>query len=184
MNRLKNIVIAADFSACSNAALVQAVRMARWNNARLHALHVIDTLVVTDLAEARHAPLEQVRQQAVHGAAHELCRRLEEAGGEAGSSVVLGAPIDEILKKVRGVSADLLVAGARGESAEDQSVGTLAAKCLRKSPGKVMLVGGHSAKPFRTVVACVDFSDTSREVVQQTLRVASQDGGEVHLLYV
>ncbi len=40
------------------------------------------------------------------------------------------------------------------------------------------------AHPFRRIVACVDFSDTSREVVAQAWRVAGRDRAEVHLLHV
>jgi nucleotide-binding universal stress UspA family protein len=47
-----------------------------------------------------------------------------------------------------------------------------------------MLVKATHARPFRRIVACVDFSDTSREAVVQTLRVASQDRAEVHFLHV
>ena len=40
------------------------------------------------------------------------------------------------------------------------------------------------AQPFRRIVACVDFSETSREVVAQAWRVADRDRAEVHLLHV
>jgi universal stress protein E len=52
---------------------------------------------------------------------------------------------------------------------------------------KTILVGvdfSECAQPFRRIVACVDFSETSREVVAQAWRVAGRDGAEVHLLHV
>jgi nucleotide-binding universal stress UspA family protein len=62
--------------------------------------------------------------------------------------------------------------------------GTLATKCLRKVPAKVMLVHERQTGPFRRIVAGVDFSDQSREAVTQALRVADQDHAEVHFLHV
>jgi nucleotide-binding universal stress UspA family protein len=62
--------------------------------------------------------------------------------------------------------------------------GTLATKCLRKAPSKVMLVHEGHPGSFRKVVACVDFSEQSREAVAQALRVAAQDDSQVDFLHV
>lgn len=48
----RSIVMGVDFTPCSAAALTQAVRIAERARATLHAVHVIETLVVADLAEA------------------------------------------------------------------------------------------------------------------------------------
>jgi nucleotide-binding universal stress UspA family protein len=47
MDSLKNIVVGVDFSAGSRAAHAQAVRMAHWNEAALHVVHVIDEDLVS-----------------------------------------------------------------------------------------------------------------------------------------
>ena len=67
MNELRTIVVGLDFSRCSLKALAHAVRIARWNGARLHAVHVIDALVLTDLAEVLRIPPDEVRAQHVRG---------------------------------------------------------------------------------------------------------------------
>lgn len=96
----------------------------------------------------------------------------------------MSTPLHEVLSRVRAVSADLLVAGARGCRAPIQGVGTLAAKFARKAPTKVLLVSEGCTDPFRKVVACVDFSPASQLVVQQALRVAGREGSEIHCLHV
>lgn len=184
MNKLRTIVVGLDFSLCSLKALGHAVRIARWNGARLHVVHVIDALVVIDLAEVLRIPLDEVRTQASRTAEHELERQVLEAGGEATVRVAIGSPIEEILKVVREVSADLLVVGAHGDSAPDLGAGTLAIQCLRKAPTKVLLVDNEAGAAFRTIVACVDFSPTSRHAVEQAQRVASREDGEIHCLHV
>jgi nucleotide-binding universal stress UspA family protein len=95
-----------------------------------------------------------------------------------------GTPIDCILRRVRETGTDLLVLGLTGSSMIPMGAGTLATKCLRKAPTKVMLVHEGHAGSFRSVVACVDLSEQSREAVVQALRVAAQDGSQVHFLHV
>jgi nucleotide-binding universal stress UspA family protein len=98
--------------------------------------------------------------------------------------VDVGSSIDCIRRRVRETKADLLVLGVSGSSMIPMGAGTLATKCLRKVPAKVMLVHERQAGPFRRIVACVDFSEQSREAVTQALRVAEQDHADVHFLHV
>jgi len=95
MNQLKNILVAVDFSDCSKAALAQAVHIARWNGARLHALHVIEPLVVTDVALAMHASQLDATDLIYRQGQAELQAWLEETGGPAEVSVVVGSPMVE-----------------------------------------------------------------------------------------
>jgi nucleotide-binding universal stress UspA family protein len=146
----------------------------------------VEYLVLSDAAYASHIPHAQLERDAVAQAKQRLQRWLAEAGAssDAQALVDLGTPIDCVLRRVRETKADLLVLGVTGSSMIPMGAGTLATKCLRKSPTKVMLVHeGHSA-PFRKVVAGVDFSEQSREGVAQALCVAAQDDSQVHFLHV
>lgn len=184
MNQLRSIVVAVDFSACSRKALRHAVRIARWNEARLHLVHVIDGLVVVDLAEAVRAPLAEVQTQAASSAEHELQACLREAEGEGSVLVRIGSPIEEILKIVGLLEADLLLMGANGTSVPHMGAGTVAVQCLRKAPTKVLLVGLYARESFRTIAAAVDFSETSSVVVEQARRVAACEDSAVHCVHV
>jgi nucleotide-binding universal stress UspA family protein len=174
MNQLKRILLGTDFSPCSTAALNQAARLARWNNARLRAVHVIDELVVSEYAEALQRPLTQVQQEVIAEAGNRLNRWLAEAGvvDPGVGEVVIGLPLDVLLCRVQ------------GESTSHNDAGNLALKCLRKSRTKVMLVHEAHAGPFRNVVAGVDFSETAREAVEQALRVGQEDQSHVHFVHV
>ncbi len=186
MNKLKTILVGADFSDCSRSALEQAVRVAKWNHARLHALHSVEYLTLSDAAWASHIPHEELERDAVAEAKQRLQRWLAEVGAatEAQALVEVGAPIDCVLRRVRETQADLLVLGVSGSSMIPMGAGTLATKCLRKATTKVMLVHEGHAGPFRKVVACVDLSEPCREAVAQALRVATQDDSQVHFLHV
>lgn len=51
MDCLKNIVVGVDFSYFSRCALKQAARIAGWSQAKMHAVHVVDTSMVNHLKE-------------------------------------------------------------------------------------------------------------------------------------
>lgn len=186
MNQLKRILLGTDFSPCSTAALHQAARLALWNNARLRAVHVIDELVLREYAEALQQSPTLIQEEVIAEAGNRLNRWLAEAGlADPGvGEVVIGLPLDVLLRRVQELDVNLLVLGVRGESTAHNDAGNLALKCLRKSPTKVLLVHEAHAGPFRNVVAGVDFSETAREAVEQALRVGQQDQSHVHFVHV
>jgi nucleotide-binding universal stress UspA family protein len=186
VNQIKLILVGVDFSECSRCALEQAVRLARWNNAGLRIIHAMapPSLISTD--ETVQQTLDGMRGRIREAAIARLADWAGEAGAPAGHSreVINGVPLDVLLTESRSKDADLLVLGVTGDSLLTNGAGTLATKCLRKAGTKVMLVNATHAQPFRRIVACVDFSETSREVVAQACRVAGRDRAEVHLLHV
>ncbi len=138
--------------------------MARWNKARLHALHSIEYLTLSDAAWVSHISQEKLEQDAAAEARRVLDQWLKKSQAPPGTGVLVdvGSPIDCVLRRVRELKADLLVLGVNGSSMIPMGAGTLATKCLRKVPAKVMLVRERQSGPFRRIVACVDFSEQSR----------------------
>ena len=209
MDRLKNVVIGVDFSEFSQVALAQAKHVARWNQTDMHLIHVVDKLVVSDLQQAVKQPMDQVTedvrrttQQRIGElfAGDPLERRTEPPGVKTGEyaerrlrdvrrielmvDVVVGTPYEEILKRVKEVNGDLLVMGSNGTSKPQRGLGELARKCARKAPCRVLIVRETHADPFKLVVACVDFSSVSAQVVQQAIRVAQQDKAALHVVHM
>ncbi len=186
MNQLKSILVGVDFSECSRCALEQAVRLARWNKAGLNVIHVMDSSALDNSMTSFPPELDELRRILREQAIRRLAEWTKEAGAPEGHSreVMNGAPLDLLLQESRTRHADLLVLGVTGDSLLPYGAGTLATKCLRKSATKVLLVKQTHPRPFRRIVACVDFSETSREVVKHALRVAGQDQAELHFLHV
>lgn len=48
----------------------------------------------------------------------------------------------------------------------------------------VLFVRDTQAGPFKYVVGAVDFSETSREALAQSIRVAAQDGAALHVVHI
>jgi len=192
MDSLDHIVVGVDFSDFSRSAVSQAVRMAGWNQAKLHALHVVDTSIVNHLKEfwgCRRALLgSQQAVEKIRGSAltelKELVAGSEPQNGSVDVDAMTGTPFLEILRRVKRTSADLLVLGSNGSSDPSKGAGALATKCVRKAATKVLLVRGYHGERFKTVVACVDFSESSHRVIEQAIRVAQQDGASLRLLHV
>jgi universal stress protein E len=186
MNKLKTILVGVDFSECSRSALEQSVRLARWNSAGLRIIHVLPPASLNSAGAELQPTLDEWRERMREHAIARLADWAAQAGAPAGHSreVMNGVPLDVLLTESRSRNADLLVLGITGDSLLPNGAGTLATKCLRKAGTKVMVVKESHAQPFRRIVACVDFSDTSREVVAQAWRVAGWDRAEVHLLHV
>ncbi len=192
MDSLENIVVGVDFSAFSQSALAQALRIARWNEARLHVLHTIDPSAASVVREAlfvERASSEpgdiclEVRDSVLRQLG-DLIAVSEPTDVEVLADAVAGTPLIEILRGVRDVSADLLVLGSNGTSDPARGAGALAAKCVRKAATKVLLVRELHVERFGCVVACVDSSDMSNGVVEQAIRVAQHDRAPLHLLHV
>jgi len=186
MNTLKTILVPVDFSTGSRSALDQAMRLSGINAAKLHVLHVVDTEAVSAMAAGRQISVERQSAVAHEGAKVALARWLAQAGAPSSceSTVVMGVPLHEILEKTKALQADLLVAGSTGSGETLTGAGSLACKLARNAPCKVLLVRANHPQAFKKVVACIDFSDTSREVLAQARRVALQDGAAVDYVHV
>lgn len=186
MNRLQNILAVVDLSPCSRAALAQAARLSTWNKARLHVLYGVDELDLIEAAEAMKQPFEAFQEVTLKGAEAALKQMMRRTKLPAGTAyrIEVGPIIELLLRVVNSTSADLVVMGVRGTPDGPNGAGMLATRALRKTRTKVMLVEEGKTRRFRRIIACIDFSETSREVVIQTLRVARQDRSQVRFVHV
>lgn len=185
MNRLKNIVVGVDFSKRAKCALTEAVRLARWNHSKLHLVHVVEEEAAAELARHENRDLDDLREELVADAKESLLEWSAAADLPEHTSfrVVYGYPTEELIKQIKQVNADLFVAGVRGTVNEAKGAGNQAARLVRGAPCKVMLVEEGGTRPFKVIVAAVDFSPTSKTVVEQALQIAGLDGSQVHFLH-
>jgi len=186
MNTLKTILVAVDFSTGSRAALDQASRIALLQGARLHVLHVVDSAAVATMAATRESTYESQATTATEGARTALQAWLAHSAvpPNVEVTIAIGTPLHEILEHVRSLKADLLVAGIAGIGQAAAGAGSVSGKLARKSPSRVLLVRSNHPHAFKKVVACLDFSDTAREVMASARRIAIKDSASVDFLHV
>jgi nucleotide-binding universal stress UspA family protein len=197
MDRLTNIVVGVDFSKYSQNALAQAIRIANWNEAKLHVVHVIEPTLTTSLADAYGVAgvntwsgfREMARERTARMIS--IARKLSTPNGQTeppevqiNVEILFGNPFVHMLRLVRDVDAKLLILGSNGTSPPSQGPGSLATRCIHKAPIKVMLVTEYCVEPFKRIVACVSFSDTCHQTIKQAIRIARQEKSALHVLHV
>ena len=183
MKPLKCIVVGVDYSDCSNNAIREAGRLARWHHATLVCLHVFEEEIMHDFRHHYELDNSGILQQAREHLDRHVASLLGDQ--EVENTVVIGYPFKEILQEVHTRGADLLVLGSRGHREKDtRKTGYFAAKCIRKAPVEVLLERAHQDGPFRSIVACVDFSETSHLAAERAVEIALQDGSSLEFLHV
>lgn len=186
MNALKTILVAIDFGRASEAALAQAIRMAAWNRAAVHALHVVDTGVLLEAQEYLSGLQEQIQEALIADATD---RWNKFGGGVDGRDncrfhIVVNSPRYAVLKTADDLRADLVVMGLRSDDAGGKGPGPLATDCIENLNCPVLLAAENQPGPFKRILACVDFSPTSVRALTAAARIALQDSAALHVLHV
>jgi nucleotide-binding universal stress UspA family protein len=187
MSSSKRILAATDFSPVAERAVQRAAHVARQQHAVLSLLHVVRPLDLypgmTLDAEAlgRH---DAVLQETGESRLDDMAGQFASAFGirvEAASRI--GRPHQEIAEHAVATGAALVVVGARGEnSLLDLLLGSTASRLVRLAAYPVLLVRKPADGPYRKVLAAVDFSPVSAEVVRQALALAG--GAPMDVLHV
>ena len=185
MNTLRTILAATDFSPASTAALAQAARLAAATGAALHVIHVVPSQRLTDWSSL----MPDHQQTVVRHLEDDACAQLDAELADLGmpdtveAHVVTGNVVHEILIAVARLEADLLVLGSNG-SAGAPDLGTIAVRCVRKAPTRVLLVPTGVEGRFERVLACLDFSELTPQILTQAFRVARVDDSQVTVVHV
>jgi len=187
MPSIRSIVAATDFSSYSEQAVQRAASFAKQHNAELHLLHVVRPLdlypgltLAPDEFGHHDQDLQQAEQARVDAMAATLASQL---GIRIHPVTRLGRAHTEIAAYAQEVSADLVAAGARGESTlMDLLLGSTVSRLLRVATCPVLIVRKPATEPYRQVLAAVDFSPVSAAVVSYALSLAG--GARVETLHV
>ncbi|GMV24200.1 MAG: hypothetical protein AMXMBFR58_02310 [Phycisphaerae bacterium] len=184
MSESKSILVGVDFSDCSRAALAQALRLGKARGCQVHAAHVVDTLVVVALQEVLPPEARAIHDQSINEArrAWEQFAAAVPGGGGATFHVEMNNRIAGVLGLVEKTHAGLLVLGCSGDP--ETGIGTMTTECIGRSPADVLLVRENHSGPFKRVVACVDFSQTSRGALDAAAQIAAADGAQLSVVHV
>lgn len=181
-----SILALVDFSEGSHSAFKQASRIADAHGSTLHVLHVVDTVVLRDLADALGHSFEAAKTECRDDCERNLAELIDQTPGGEGAvtHVMFGAPLDEVRRLVKELKPELVVLGTYGSGGPGRGVGTLASQCVRRVNAEILLVPQNLSTSFAQVVACVDFSDVSKRAVEVASRFATQNGATLTVLHV
>lgn len=191
----RNILVAIDFSVHADAALKQAVWLARQTKASVTLAHTLP-----DLRRAVHTASAQAKLDLLYGEGDAFQREVRRSSDkkmrrmiadlgavdlDVAFETLLGEPFVELTHAVQSEGYDLVLAGTRGLAAWEQFVvGSTAKRLIRKCPASVWIVKAEHVGPPKVVLVPTDFSETSLTAAAHGLWVARQAEAEFHLLHV
>jgi nucleotide-binding universal stress UspA family protein len=146
MIRLKNVLVATDFSEPSNAALNYGRELARTFGAKLRVVHVIENVFATTVGvEGYFANLPELQYEIEESARKELDAAItDEDRRELNAEPVLltsSTPALSIVSYAKESAADLLVMGTHGRGGLAHALmGSVAERVVRMAPCPVLTV--------------------------------------------
>jgi nucleotide-binding universal stress UspA family protein len=177
------ILVGIDFSPASREAVRAAARVAAFDRGHVTVLHVMDPLLADEMKENLTYSDAEL--------SGDMAKRVRAFLSQSGIAteqmevqVEVGHPFVQLMRGCNRLRADLLILGARGTKHGPTQIGVMAAKCLRKAPADVLLVRENESGPFKRVLVCVDFSETSALAVQAARKIAAEDHGKLDCLFV
>lgn len=182
MTTIQSIVAGIDFSKASTAAVKEAHRISRHDNAALVALHVLDQENLHALAEHTSIVFENVVAEASGRLDRWLTEILGTGHGVTGK-IVIGHAFQDLREEAERQNADLVVVGSHGIGDSPNRVGATAGRCIRKLRQNVLVVRGRHGQRFRKVVACIDFSEHAAKAARHAAHFAHRDGAALELFH-
>ena len=183
-NHKNPILVGVDYSKTSKMALREAVRIANAQGLAIKCIHVMDEEVVEVFKKNHEFDLAGV----MDFANSRLEIFIADSVGvtkNITAEVLLGNPFREVIKTVEAIKPSLLVLGANGSSNRYSGrAGMLATRCVGKAPVDVMLVRRGQDRPFKSIIACVDFSENSIQAAFKAGELAELEGASLRLLHL
>ena len=188
MKKLETILVGTDFSPLADVALAAALDLARATQAkRLHVVHVINTATAATIFpySVPEAQLMQALERSVTDAQARLDRLdFVAADYQVTRKAILGPPGRELALEAERIGADLLVAASHGHGVLRRTlIGSVTSTLIRTAHCPVLVVGEDRTcrLPIDNVLAAVDLSPVSREVLAYAAGMASDDA-HLHVL--
>lgn len=153
MLTVKNILVATDFSECSEAALAYGRALARQFTARLHVMHIVETSMAGSFEVGGYVtaiPAIQAELEESEGARLEAVVSDEDRRDLAAKTelVMLQPPAQAIVEYAAHERIDLIVVGTHGRRGLAHMVmGSVAETVVRKAPCPVLTVR-HPEREF------------------------------------
>lgn len=152
-------------------------------NSWLNIVHVIDIEFFEREIDDKFLTVDQLKRQA-EKALKDFALEAMDHPPSLRFFVFVGHPFEELLKQTESLKCDLLVLGSYGNSGQSDRVGTTAGRFVRKAPVPVLLVREKQRTPFRKIVACFDYSETSRRALEYAAELASAHKACLHLVHI
>ena len=194
MKRFKNILLFAGSESGKDAALEQAVILAKRNKAKLKVVDVIEGLpremrvliTVKSPPELQELVINERRNQL-----EQLIEPMRKDGVNVCAKVLIGTPFLEIIREVVRDKHDLVIKTARGRGGLKEILfGSTAMHLMRKCPCPVWVIKPTHRKKYARIMAAVDPepSDEVKNIINTKIMelatsLARLEGSEFHVAH-
>lgn len=173
------LLVATDFSPSASLAVGRAAQLAAQHDWPLHLAHAITPSFLDDLQRLISTQAPSLSSALIGEAMAELQQLAIDPqhthGVESDCHILIGKPVDALLQHAADLAARLLVIGSRGEtSLRHLTVGSTAARLLRKTRQPVLVVKSETQKPYQHALVCLDFSPASLDALHLVQDIAPQ----------
>lgn len=189
MISFRRLLIARDFSPCSDRALALGLDLAARTGATLHLVHA-EVLHGDPYGKPADAAgtLDKMRERLKEGIEHD---RDPNTAYQPESVPIEHAVVRDVaaapalIRYADERDVDLIVLGTHGRRGLRRAVlGSVAEEVARLAPCSVLAVRGGEEFAPDTILAAVDFSEGSRVALEQAARLAELYGAQLSLVHV
>ncbi len=188
---IHNVLIATDFSRCSNLALSFGLKLAHGYQANADVIFVVPTdQFMVSGPDAYEAAKDAARRDLLE-LKHELRKKHSYVEGEDYHLFLLEGDVAEsILDFARQKEIDVIVVGTHGRSGLGRALmGSVAERVFRQSPVPVLTLGPHLQRIARAgapanILVPVDFTPASERAAHYAIAMAREHTAALTMLHV
>lgn len=173
---METILVATDFSARSDRALLRASLIARKTGASLVLAHAVDADQPDRLIEADRAAASDLLAEAA-------ATLRNDDGIDADWLVTIADVHEGVLAAADEASADLIVIGPHRSRLKDVFVGTTAERLVRRSTRPLLIAVETPSAHHRTTLLALDFDEASKSAGREALAMGVFDHTEVVVMH-
>ena len=188
---IHNVLIATDFSPCSNLALSFGLELAHGYQSSAYVVFVVPTEQYMVAGPDAYEAAKSVARRDLMELRQELRRKHSYIEGEDYHLFLLeGEVAQSILDFARQKEIDVIVVGTHGRSGLGRALmGSVAEQVFRQSPVPVLTLGPHlqriaQAGAPRNILVPVDFTPASEQAAHYALAMAREHHSTLTLLHV
>ena len=189
---VERLLFATDLSTISNISLSYGKAIARYYDAELNAVHVLDESLLSALAEDNYPGANIAQRNATAHLLQGLRNELKQAGIRWNVKLLTGHGVAaEIIKYVERHRPDLLILSTSGaRDVKRLALGSTAEQILRNVNCPVLTVGPHVPAfsnmqvGFKQIVYATDFSPEARIGALFAISLASEHDAHISLCHV
>jgi nucleotide-binding universal stress UspA family protein len=197
MNRFKKILCVISGSETNPVALARAVSLAENNQAELHVISVMAPVSIGmgmpeggPISKELNSLVVKTRTQALNAVVDSHC-----AGQKPSTRVLVGVEFIEIIREVLRRGYDLVIKAAEELDWMEHLLGSEDMHLLRKCPCPVWLIKPGDSKPYRRVLAAIDFTDLypqaerrprralNQQIIEMASSIALSEFAELHIAH-